>query len=163
MDHAELRDWLRLSLSDGIGNQSARALLASFGLPERIFAQSQDALCQVVSQTQAAALAHEPEQLDALVDTTWKWLNANPQDTEPTRHIVTLGHPRYPAALLEITDPPLMLYLQGSLDGNMDGALANCIAIVGSRNPTPQGTINAREFAKAVTQAGLVVVSGLAL
>ena len=163
MDHAELRDWLRLSLSDGTGNQSARKLLASFGLPGSVFAQSQDALRQVVGQAQAAALAQEPEQLAALTDITWRWLNATPQDTAPTRHIVTLGDPRYPASLLEISDPPLMLYLQGSHDGNMDAALANCIAIVGSRNPTPQGTINAREFAKALTHAGLVVVSGLAL
>jgi DNA processing protein len=37
------------------------------------------------------------------------------------------------------------------------------LAIVGSRNPTPQGAANARQFAKAMTQAGLTVVSGLAL
>ena len=111
MDHAELRDWLRLSLSDGTGNQSARKLLASFGLPGSVFAQSQDALRQVVGQAQAAALAQEPEQLAALTDITWQWLNATPQDTAPTRHIVTLGDPGYPASLLEISDPPLMLYL----------------------------------------------------
>ena len=163
MDHAELGGWLRLSLTDGLGTQSARKLLAAFGLPASIFAQSQDALRQVVSQAQAAALAHEPEQLASLLHTTWQWLNATQDDAEPTRHIVALGDPRYPASLLQISDPPLMLYLQGSLGGNMDTALANCIAIVGSRNPTPQGTINAREFAKALTEAGLVVVSGLAL
>jgi DNA processing protein len=37
------------------------------------------------------------------------------------------------------------------------------IAIVGSRNPTPQGAANARHFSKALAQAGLTVVSGLAL
>ena len=37
------------------------------------------------------------------------------------------------------------------------------IAVVGSRNPTPQGAANARHFAKALAQAGLTVVSGLAL
>ena len=163
MDHAELGGWLRLSLTGGLGTQSARKLLAAFGLPESIFAQSQDALRQVVSQAQAAALVHEPEQLAALLHTTWQWLNAAQEGAEPSRHIVALGDPRYPASLLQISDPPLMVYLQGSLDGNLDSALANCIAIVGSRNPTPQGTINAREFAKALTQAGLVVVSGLAL
>ena len=163
MDHAELGGWLRLSLTGGLGTQSARKLLAAFGLPESIFAQSQDALRQVVSQAQAAALVHEPEQLAALLHTTWQWLNAAQEGAEPSRHIVALGDPRYPASLLQISDPPLMVYLQGSHDGNMDTALANCIAIVGSRNPTPQGTINAREFAKALTQAGLVVVSGLAL
>ena len=163
MHHAELGGWLRLFLTGGLGTQSARKLLAAFGLPASIFAQSQDALRQVISQAQAAALAHEPEQLASLLHTTWQWLNATQDDAEPTRHIVALGDPRYPASLLQISDPPLMVYLQGSLDGNLDSALANCIAIVGSRNPTPQGTINAREFAKALTEAGLVVVSGLAL
>ena len=35
--------------------------------------------------------------------------------------------------------------------------------MVGSRNPTPQGAANARQFAKAFAQSGLTVVSGLAL
>jgi DNA processing protein len=37
------------------------------------------------------------------------------------------------------------------------------IAVVGSRNPTPQGRINAHEFAASLAQAGLTVISGLAL
>jgi DNA processing protein len=37
------------------------------------------------------------------------------------------------------------------------------VAVVGSRNPTPQGRINAHEFASSLAQAGLTVVSGLAL
>ena len=40
---------------------------------------------------------------------------------------------------------------------------APCIAVVGSRNPTPQGATNAHQFAKALAQSGLTVVSGLAL
>jgi DNA processing protein len=37
------------------------------------------------------------------------------------------------------------------------------LAVVGSRNPTPQGAANARHFSKALALAGLTVVSGLAL
>ncbi|MEO6624792.1 MAG: DNA-processing protein DprA [Burkholderiaceae bacterium] len=163
MDHAELRDWLRLSLSEGLGNQSARKLLGGFGLPHNIFAQSENALRQIVGSAQAAALAQEPEQLEALADATWQWLQGDLEGGAPTRHIVTLGDPRYPASLLEIADPPLLLYMQGSFEAGLPDVLASCIAIVGSRNPTPQGAVNAREFAKALTHAGLVVVSGLAL
>lgn len=163
MDHAELRDWLRLSLADGLGNQSARKLLASFGLPGNVFAQSESAWRQVVGAAQAAALVHAPEQLATLVETTWHWLHADQDGTAPKRHILTLGDARYPDSLLEIGDPPLLLYVQGALATGWPGAMDNCIAIVGSRNPTAQGAVNAREFAKALTQAGLTVVSGLAL
>jgi DNA processing protein len=75
--------------------------------------------------------------------------------------MVTLGDPEYPAQLLPLEDPPLVLYLQGmALDATTVGA---GIAVVGSRNPTPQGESNAHAFAKAMGEAGLAVVSGLAL
>jgi len=72
-----------------------------------------------------------------------------------------LGDTGYPASLLTIEDPPLLLYLLGA--GHFPANLARCIAVVGSRNPTPQGTVNARQFSRALGQAGLTVVSGLAL
>ena len=76
------------------------------------------------------------------------------------RHVLTLADAAYPAELLEIADPPLLLYAQGNL-----ALLAHPmrLAVVGSRNPTPQGAANARLFSKAFVQAGLTVVSGLAL
>jgi DNA processing protein len=60
----------------------------------------------------------------------------------------------------------LMLYMLGSQGGPGYAAIhnvAHCIAMVGSRNPTPQGETNAREFARALAGSGLCVVSGLAL
>ena len=51
-----------------------------------------------------------------------------------------------------------MLYLLGA--GHFE---SNSLAVVGSRNPTPQGAANARAFAKALGLAGLTVISGLAL
>ncbi len=55
MNRAELGGWLRLALTDGVGNVMARRLLAAFGLPEAIFAQSSSALREVVGQPQPAA------------------------------------------------------------------------------------------------------------
>ena len=49
MDKDELRAWLRLSLSEGIGNDAARRLLACFGSPQAVFEQSETALRQVVT------------------------------------------------------------------------------------------------------------------
>ena len=183
MERDELSDWLRLSLTRGIGNATARKLLSAFGLPEAIFKQPSAALLQVVSTSQATALRDEPAELQALVETTWTWLNDdNPGSAR--RQIVVLGDSDYPPSLLTMEDPPLMLYLLGA--GNLttnsppahdstaqeaiksiakllsDRALLS-LAMVGSRNPTPQGSVNARKFAKTFAQSGLTVVSGLAL
>jgi DNA processing protein len=73
--------------------------------------------------------------------------------------VVTLGDPLYPAMLLETADPPLLLYLQG----RAELLAASSVAVVGSRNPTPQGLENARSFGRHLSQAGWCVVSGLAL
>ena len=172
MERAELESWLRLTLTPGVGNAAARRLLASFGLPEQIFGQPASALRLVVSANQASALAREPDDLARALDTTWNWLQDTHTDATPSsgKAILTLADSAYPGSLLAIDDPPLLLYLHGMaglLDGTADAplapALAASIAIVGSRNPTPQGAANARQFARTLGQAGLAVVSGLAL
>lgn len=160
MERAELAGWLRLSLTPGIGDGAARRLLAAFGLPERIFAQPDAALREVVSLAQAAALQQPPANLQAQIDLTWQWLHAS--DNGASRRVVTLGDAGYPASLLEMVDPPLMLYVLGNADFDLT-QLGHSIAVVGSRNPTPQGATNARSFARALGDAGLPVVSGLAL
>lgn len=183
MERDELTAWLRLTLTPGVGNDSARKLLAAFGLPQTIFEQPTTTLKQVVSPARALALGTEPTELADLTELTWAWLQ---QDTSQGLHrqIATLGDPNYPSALLNLDDPPLMLYLLGNarfkendaqaLSEKRHGAskkIANCntidsaasLAMVGSRNPSPQGAINARLFAKSFAQAGLTVVSGLAL
>ena len=93
---------------------------------------------------------------DDLLARTWAWLTA--AGAEP-RDAVTLGDPRYPKALLESGDPPLMFYVQGRIELLGEPS----IAVVGSRNPTPQGRSNAHSFAAALRRAGLTVVSGMAL
>ena len=183
MERDELGSWLRLTLTSGVGNGSARKLLAAFGLPEAIFSQSTQALQQVVSAAQAISLRTEPAELAALLNATWTWLQDSGQDSAQ-RHILVLGDADYPASLLAMEDPPLMLYLLGagkfaanrplvlmeseqiainSIANSLAGSLKNSIAVVGSRNPTPQGAANARQFSKALGLAGLTVVSGLAL
>lgn len=156
MTRDELGAWLRLSLTPGVGLASARKLLAAFGLPEAIFRQALSALTQVVSMPQAQALRSEPPELTALLETTWQWLQEHPAQ----RQVLTLGDASYPQALLNIEDPPLLLYAMGRLDLSPDPN--HSLAMVGSRNPTPQGELNARHFAKSLRQAGLTIVSGMA-
>lgn len=157
MEREELAAWLRLALTSGLGNTAARRLLAAFGLPANVFSQSLEALEQVVSSAQAQALHAEPAQLQAQLDATHEWLHAS--EARSRRRILTLADPAYPSSLLDTEDPPLMLYLMGEVDA----AWPPAIAVVGSRNPTPQGLANARQFARSFAQAGLTVVSGLAL
>jgi DNA processing protein len=165
MQRDELAGWLRLTLASGVGNTAARKLLAAFGLPDAVFTQSLTALGQCVSKTQSQALLVVPEGLEALTQATLDWLAASGRDGI-TRAVITLADEHYPQALLALDDPPLVLYMTGSRSVYRDLAaktLANDIAIVGSRNPTPQGSDNARSFATSFAQAGMHVVSGLAL
>ena len=183
----ELAAWLRLSLTTGVGNSSARKLLATFGLPQAIFEQSALALEQVVSPAQAQALRSLPEGLSELADRTLAWLQRDlPGGLR--RQLVTLGDRSYPTVLLNLDDPPLLLYLLGaaSFKTNVPPAHTghapdasylvatlsmperlidptSSLALVGSRNPTPQGLTNARRMAQSLVEAGVTVVSGLAL
>ncbi|CAN5799756.1 DNA-processing protein DprA [soil metagenome] len=161
MERDELAGWLRLTLTPGIGDISARKLLAAFGLPPHVFAQSEAALQQVVSPAQAAALRLAPSGWSALVGETWDWLQAV-EPSGATRRLLTLADPAYPASLLDMIDPPLMLYVIGAPQFDLTG-LDRVLAIVCSRNPTPQGTLNARDFCRALGEADITVVSGLAL
>ena len=177
MQREEIADWLRLTMTPGIGDATARKLLRAFGLPSGIFLQSSATLAQVVHPAQAAALCLPPVGLQAQLDATWNWLTqtGDKDPLTPCRAIVTLGDPHYPTALLDIADPPLLLYWIGHPGLGSDRAaaatpapmlhrsLANCIAIVGSRNPTAQGAANARLFARQLSQTGMTVVSGMAL
>ncbi len=157
MDKDELRAWLRLSLTDGVGNEAARQLLAYFGSPQAVFEQSEAALAQVVTPKQAQALVSVPNELAVQCVRTHQWLAHQPEDN--SHAVWTLGDPHYPAELLQLADPPLMLYATGQTERR----LGNAVAVVGSRNPTPQGAEIATQFGEALCAAGLCVVSGLAL
>ena len=151
----DLDAWLRLSLTPGVGDTTARRLLAAFGLPDQVFAQSQSALRQVVTLAQSLALLTPPASWSAQCHLTRAWL----AEAEG-RSIVTLADAAYPRVLLEMSDPPLLLYLQGRTD-----LLSHpqCLAVVGSRNPTPQGELTAHDMSRALAAAGVCIVSGMAL
>ena len=159
MTRNEVAAWLQMLQAEGIGNDAARRLLAVFGLPQQVLAQSQSALQEVVSAHQAAALRQPQAQTQTLIESTWQWLQQDSSDVQ--RRILVLGDPDYPPLLLEMADPPLLLYAMGQVD-RLRGAQPR-IAMVGSRNPTPQGAGNARAFAKTFAEGGWTVVSGLAL
>ncbi len=149
-----IADWLRLEQAAGVGRRSVHALLAVFGIPGAILRAGPAALGAHVTPAQARAIcAPVTPALAALIDATLAWLAA------PDHHLVTCHDPRYPPALAEIPDPPLLLYVSGRVE-----LLAQpLIAVVGSRNASVQGRVDAESFAAALSGAGLCVVSGLAL
>jgi DNA processing protein len=150
-DRRELASWLRLTLVPGIGGEARRALLKAFGLPQAIFEASLPALGTVIDSGLAERLlGHE---CGAEVEAALAWAE------QPGNRLLTLADADYPQSLLSADDPPVLLYAKG------DTATLNrpMLAVVGSRNATAQGLRDAEAFAHALGDAGLTIVSGLAL
>ncbi len=147
---ASLASWLKLTQISGLGNEGLRRLLQAFGSPDAVLDASTSSLSQHVKLAVAKAIKEEFD--TSLLDVTAAWL------TDPLNRIITLADVEYPQALLNISDPPLLLYVKGRLD------LLNVrsLAIVGSRHSTAQGVRNAEAFAKAASESGLCIVSGMA-
>eukprot|EP01041_Mallomonas_annulata_P031007 gene31007-53239_t len=74
LERAELKAWLRLTLSPGVGNNTARKLLAAFGSAEAVFGQSTAALRQLGSDKLVSAITTEPAKLADLLQATVDWL-----------------------------------------------------------------------------------------
>lgn len=147
----ELAAWLRLTLAPGIGGEMQRRLLAAHGLPERIFSSSAATLARTIpSRLAERLLSHDA---GVQIDASLLWVR------EPGNRILTLADEAYPRQLLATPDPPCVLYVKGRIDLLNTPALA----IVGSRNATPQGNANAAAFAAVLAEAGLTIISGLAL
>lgn len=146
-----LASWLQLTLTPGLGAAAIRGLLKQFGLPENVLGATRAQLERAGGP--AAAELLRPEGIVPAIERSLRWAR------EPGHAIVTLADAAYPKLLLEIQDPPPLLYAVGRLDLLERPALA----VVGSRNATTQGARNAEQFARAFSEAGLTIVSGLAL
>ncbi len=142
--------WATLSLK-ALPHQALVALLRAFGDPVSVLGATRAQLGAVVPDAVAARVL-EPIDEDALAATR-AWL------ADPAHEIVAWDDPDYPRALLELGFAPPALFFVGRRD------LLNrpALAIVGSRNATAQGAENARAFAQTLSQAGLTIVSGLAV
>lgn len=151
MPASELADWLRLTLAPGIGGETQRRLLSAFGLPGHIFSASAAVLADTISHKQAGLLLQHDSAEDVAKALAWS--------NEAGNAILTLADTAYPQCLLDAPDPPTVLYVKG----RVELLNAPALAIVGSRNATPQGESNAEAFAAALANAGLTIVSGLAL
>ena len=142
--------WATLSLK-ALPHQALVALLRAFGDPASVLAATRAQLALVVPDV-VAARVQAPVPPDALASTR-EWL------ADPAHEIIAWDDPDYPRALLDLGYSPPALFFVGRRE------LLNrpALAIIGSRNATAQGAENARAFAQALSQAGLTIVSGLAV
>ncbi|MEY2986411.1 MAG: hypothetical protein RJB24_640 [Candidatus Parcubacteria bacterium] len=78
--------------------------------------------------------------------------------TKSNIQVLTRQDESYPKALLEIATPPTILYVKGDISG-----LENALAIVGTRKYTPYGARIAEKLSRELSEAGIPIISGLAL
>lgn len=139
------------------------ALNAAFSFHKRKLQklQSQVSLKQLfhLKRADLGQLALSNGQVDYLLSPDWRGVEKALAWSENNQHhLVTIFDDDYPPLLKEISDAPLVLFVMG----DPQILLQPSLAIVGSRKPTSAGAGLAKLFAKHMTQAGLVVVSGLA-
>lgn len=146
-----LAGWLQLALTPGLGGAGLRAMLRQFGLPQAVLQRKRSELMAFASAQAIEAL--DSQQVQDAVARSMEWAAA------PGRAIITLADETYPRSLLEIHDPPAVLYAAGRAELLSRPALA----VVGSRNASAQGAHNAEAFARTLSDSGFTIVSGLAL
>ncbi len=148
---ADADAWLTLEAIPGLGPESAQRLLRAFGAPRSILGASATQLQALVGPALARAITQDVD--DSILQPGRDWL------AQPDNHLLTWNDPAYPSALRDLPAPPAWLYVKGD-----PAWLARpMLAIVGSRHASPQGQRDAQAFARALSDAGLTIVSGLAL
>ena len=147
----EDRDWLRLALVPGVGTAHFIRLLARFRTPSHVFEAPRGMVADLVG----AKLA---DRIRQYADTN----EAAGQEAameEWGASLITLENPRYPLRLAEIYDPPLLLFVRGSLPADQEPY----VALVGTRRASPYGIRLADRLARELAARGITVVSGMAM
>ena len=146
----DLETWLRFTLVPGVSPREQQELLHDLGTPHDVLRARAADIERIAGPAVGAALSRGAD--SALVASTLEWA------ARRDRHVIVLGDAEYPAQWMNIEVPPTLFYAIG------DPAWLSkpAIAVVGSRNATRHGLQDAEEFSRALSRAGLTVVSGLA-
>ncbi len=143
--------WLALSLTTGLGPTRIKKLIEHYGTAERVFLASlteleASGMPAVSAQSIATGKSYELAQQECA------------KAMEAGARVIALSDSEYPPRLKEIYDPPVVLFVKGSVE-----VLAKPgIAMVGTRHPTPYGTGMAERLSTDLAARGLVIISGLA-
>jgi DNA processing protein len=144
--------WLALALTPGLASRLSARLLKRFGSPDAVFRASLTDLegcrlpapvAQAVFKKEAFKRAEKELKAAGNIDRC---------------RLINWTEPEYPQTLLQIYDPPVLLYVRG------DPEVLNhpCLSIVGTRRPTLYGTQMAERLGRELAARGLVIVSGMA-
>jgi DNA processing protein len=153
MPAQDFEAWFRLLTWPGVTRPVARRLLRALGSPQAVLGAAASQWAAAASSAAAQALSTPDPQASVRLQLALDWLAGH-----PARQVLMLGDARYPQPLLHCGDPPLMLFLEG----REELLQRPSVAVVGSRQATPQGLAHARQFASVLSHAGVTVVSGLA-
>ncbi len=151
------RDWIAASLLPAVGAAGLKRLAVAGISPSKLFLHDPEALRLVGARTATLrameSLDHRSGPLFERLEHCLAWL----EDGDAS--CLTPDHAQYPALLLEIPDPPPLLFVRG----DADCLVMPQMALVGSRHASRSGVANAYKFSAALSEAGMVVTSGLAL
>jgi len=142
--------YIALNMLEKVGPIRLRQLLGRFDSPQAILKASADQLERVqgIGRDVAAHISHWEEAID---------LSAELDRIQQFGCSVLIhDDPGYPPVLKEIYDPPIVLYVQGSLSERDHHG----VAVVGSRMTTPYGREAARKLGYQLGQAGVTLISG---
>lgn len=144
--------WLALTLTPGLASRLSARLLKRFGSPDAIFrAPLRDLedcslpapVAQSVFKKEAFRRAEKELKAAGNIDRC---------------RLINWTEPDYPQSLLQIYDPPVLLYVRG----NPEVLNFPSLSVVGTRKPTLYGTQMAERLGRELASRGLVIVSGLA-
>ncbi len=142
--------FVALNMVEHVGPVRVRQLLQQFGDPVSILKASRQQLLRVhgIGEDTADSIANWEKTVD---------LSGELKRCEDFNcHVVTQVDEEYPELLRQIYDPPLVLYVKGTLTPQDK----NGVAIVGSRQTTHYGIEVARKFGYQLAYIGVTVVSG---
>ncbi|PIU40756.1 MAG: DNA-protecting protein DprA [Candidatus Omnitrophica bacterium CG07_land_8_20_14_0_80_50_8] len=149
----ELRQVLALSLATNVGALTFKKLMEAFGDIGAIFKGSAKDFARVARLPKT--FYREIKEPDLIKKADAEIAKAQAYQV----NLLSILDPLYPALLEVIYDPPILLYVKGALPD--EATLA--VAIVGSRHASLYGVRMARKIAAGLAQAGVAVVSGMAL
>ena len=151
----QLTDLFLLLSVEGIGPGKVRNLLAKFKTTKNILETDYQTLTSVINRKLAKGITESVRirgEIEKTVEDELKKLE------KLEGKIITIWDKEYPSLLKKIYDPPLLFYLLGELTENDQYS----VAIVGTRQPTNYGKVQAERISMELSKQGITIVSGMA-
>jgi DNA processing protein len=143
--------WIALRVVPGLGTRKAKQLIDIFRSPQAVFRASR-------SELESAGITPSVAQSISSGCAFEEAVTQQQKAAEAGAQIIPMTDPRYPPRLIEIYDPPTLLFARG----RVDLLQTLMIGVVGTRRPTAYGTAVAQRLSKDLALAGLTIASGMA-